>query len=436
MGADDGIAFVAEFVEVPVVYPDVLRELELADEARADDEGGDPALDSVVGSAFQQRRPIRRPSPDHPAPVHVVPRVARIYPANVRAKRDRIAVRVHLLVVEVVVALHVGAQRRIVFFRREHERRSAAPAPHQLGRDQFLLLGSVAVLPEKLAKFPHMLLEPPVGHVAAVPRENFGLWTVGYDAVFVGIAQDELAWLQRLAGSGRRFDAISFDGRLRQPVAIAEMFMRVSERRNGLKVEHGEDLDAVAAGDKLPVLRDAPVVLRRVPRKENDDRMQIGARKAADPMFGGVHAGVAEHLRARRHALLELLRKRRERSLVQSERAEAVPGESRRHPALVLVDARTHRGRRMNRLFDRRRPGAAPGSVAKRQKFVSGGERRGAGQQQVLDVVKFEHRDVPCLADLAVGDRQLRVLQMSDLQSPFPGIIASGRAWSRTRPSV
>ena len=261
--------------------------------------------------------------------------------------------RVHLLVGEVVVALHVGAEGRIVSFGRQHERRAAAPAPHQLGRDQFLLLRSVAVLPEKLAKLPHMLLEPPVGHVAAVLRQNFGPRAVGYDAVFVGIAKNELSWLQRLAGSGRRFVAVSLDGRLRQPVAVAEMLVRVSERRNGLKVEHGEDLDAGAAGDKLPVLRDAPVMLRLVPRKENDDRMQIGARKTADPMVGSVQAGVAEHLRPRRHALLELLRKRRERSLVQSERAEAVPGESRRHPALVLVDARPHRRRRMNRLFDR-----------------------------------------------------------------------------------
>ena len=163
-----------------------------------------------------------------------------------------------------------------------------------------------------------------------------------------------------------------------------------------LKVEHREDLDAGAAGDKLSVLRDAPVLLRFVPRKENDDRMQIGAGKLADPMFGSIRAVVAEHLRPRRHALLELLRKRGERSLVQSERAQAVPGESGCHPTLVLVDAGAHRRRGMNGLFDRRHPGAPAGSVAKRQKFVAGRERRGAGQQQVLNVVEFEHRDVPC----------------------------------------
>src|ERR1700722_18931787 len=144
-----------------------------------------------------------------------------------------------------------------------------------------------------------MLLEPPVGHVAAVPRQNFRPRTVGRDSVFVGVAKDELARLQSFAASWRGRDAVSLDGRLRQPVAVAEMLMRVAKRRNGLKVEHGEDLDAGTTRDKLLVLGDATVMLRLVPRKENDDGMQIGARKPADPMVGSVHAGVAEHLRPR-----------------------------------------------------------------------------------------------------------------------------------------
>ncbi len=114
-----------------------------------------------------------------------------------------------------------------------------------------------------------------------------GRRTVGSEAVFVGIAKNELAWLQRLAGPWRRFDAVSLDRRLRQPVAVAEMLVRVGERRKRLEVEHGEDLDAGAAGDELPVLQDAPVVLRFVARKEDDDGMQIGAREARRPNVRG-----------------------------------------------------------------------------------------------------------------------------------------------------
>ena len=38
-----------------------------------------------------------------------------------------------------------------------------------------------------------------------------------------------------------------------------------------------------------------------------------------------------------------------------------------------------------------RQPSPSTGGVAKRQELVSPGERRRAGQQDVLDVVKFEH---------------------------------------------
>ena len=45
---------------------------------------------------------------------------------------------------------------------------------------------------------------PAVGHVAAVAGEDLGLRQVGRRAVLVGVAEDELAWLQRRAGAGRR----------------------------------------------------------------------------------------------------------------------------------------------------------------------------------------------------------------------------------------
>ena len=54
LSANDRVAFVAELVKVPVVCPDVLRELELADEARADHESGDATLGPVFRSALRQ----------------------------------------------------------------------------------------------------------------------------------------------------------------------------------------------------------------------------------------------------------------------------------------------------------------------------------------------------------------------------------------------
>src|SRR5690348_6689071 len=62
--ADERIALVAELVKIPIVDPDVLRELELPHEARADDERGDTALDAVVRRALRQVRAVRAAAPE------------------------------------------------------------------------------------------------------------------------------------------------------------------------------------------------------------------------------------------------------------------------------------------------------------------------------------------------------------------------------------
>src|SRR3984957_16969494 len=112
--AYDRIAFVAELVEIPIVRPDVLRKFELPNKARADYERRDAALDAVVSLAVRQMRSIGRAAADHPAAVHVRRSIAGIHAARMGAERDRISVRVHLLVVEVVVSLRIGPQFGIV----------------------------------------------------------------------------------------------------------------------------------------------------------------------------------------------------------------------------------------------------------------------------------------------------------------------------------
>ena len=110
LSADDRVTLVAEFVKVPVVHPYVLRELELPDEAGADHERRDAALLAVIRRALRQRRTIGRAAADHAATVHVGCRVARVHAAHVRAERHGITLRIRLLVVEIVVALQIGAQ--------------------------------------------------------------------------------------------------------------------------------------------------------------------------------------------------------------------------------------------------------------------------------------------------------------------------------------
>ena len=183
--ADDRVALVAELVKIPVVHPDVLRELELPDEARADHESGNAALRAVLRRVLRQMRSVGGAAADHAAAVHVRGGVAGIHAADVRAERHRIAMRVLLLVVEVVVALQIRAQRRIVFVGRQHERRAASPAAHQLRRHEFLLLGRLAVLAQEVAKRADMLLQAAIGHEAAVAGQDLGLRQLDGRAVFV-----------------------------------------------------------------------------------------------------------------------------------------------------------------------------------------------------------------------------------------------------------
>ena len=211
--------------------------------------------------------------------------------ANVRAERDRVAVRVHLLVVEVVVALRVGAERRD----RPCSGASTSGAPLRQRPISFAATSSCSsgVSPcsrRKSRNFPTCSSSAGTPCSCRSARE-FRAAGCRDDAVLVGVAEDELARLQRRAGAGRRFLAASVDHRLREAVAIAKMVVRIIERRSRVEVERREDLDAGAPGDQLRVLRDAAVVLRLVPREEDDDGMQIGARHPADPVFGGVHAG-------------------------------------------------------------------------------------------------------------------------------------------------
>src|SRR5215203_4182843 len=100
--AGNRIAFVPEFVKIRVVDPDVLGKLELPHEARANHEGGNPSIDSVLGRAVRQEGPIGRATADHLAPLDVGGGVAWVHPPDVRTEWNGITVWVHLGIVEVI----------------------------------------------------------------------------------------------------------------------------------------------------------------------------------------------------------------------------------------------------------------------------------------------------------------------------------------------
>src|SRR4051794_39379659 len=131
--------------------------------------------------------------------------------------------------------------------------------------------------------------------------------------------------------------------------------------------------------------------LGAIPGEQNGNRVEVGAGESADPMVGMVRAGVAQHLRAGDHALLELLREALEGGFVHPQSPEPVPGEGQRHPALARGERRLDVGRGLDLLEQRAHPRPSASGVPERDELVLSRERGGAGQQDVLDISQLEH---------------------------------------------
>ena len=129
--------------EVAVVDPLLLQEFDRGHRLGADEQEVGAARHFVIFLGQRVRivwRSIRRAAPDEAMQVDVGQpgelRVARVHAPNVASERRLPATRV-VRVVEVVVPLRVGAERRVVDVRRQRQRRTAAPTADQLRGEQF-----------------------------------------------------------------------------------------------------------------------------------------------------------------------------------------------------------------------------------------------------------------------------------------------------------
>ena len=142
--ADDRIALVAEVLERRIVHPDVHRELELADQARAPDEGGDASFHAVVRRAFGQaadRRCLRAGSSCAAARSRRCPAGSCAECARRSGSRSRAGPSSRSR--SRWCAARSAPSAGIVLLRREDERSAAAPPPHQLRGDELLLVPRV-----------------------------------------------------------------------------------------------------------------------------------------------------------------------------------------------------------------------------------------------------------------------------------------------------
>ena len=178
-----------------------------------------------------------------------------------------------------------------------------------------------------------MLLQATISHVAAIAGQNFRFWHISGRPLFIRVTEDEFARLERPPGAGCRHLSGAFYDRLGEPIAVAKVVVGIVERRCRLQVQRGEDLHPFAPSHEVGVFDLTATALGAVAGKQDSDGMKVGAGETADPVFRMVLFGVAEHHRARDHALPELFRERSECSFVHTERAQAVPGEGYASPS-------------------------------------------------------------------------------------------------------
>ena len=94
--------------------------------------------------------------------------------------------------------------------------------------------------------------------------------------------------------TGRRLDTHALDLRLRHAIAVAEVVVRVVERRSRLEIERRQRFDPGKLCGILLVFADAALSFSNITREEDHDRMEVGAGKTAHPVIGMVRSGIAK----------------------------------------------------------------------------------------------------------------------------------------------
>jgi hypothetical protein len=224
-------------------------------------------------------------------------------------ERTAIPIRVHIGVIKIIVAAMICSEAWVIFVAREDKRSAAPPPSHQLGSYHLLLLGGLTMFSEKIAKSAYMLLDHEIGNVATVARKNLRLGHSGSRAFLIGIAKKEFTWLDWRARAGCRLHSGSLDDWLREPIAVAEVFMSIVKRRDSFQIKGGQKFNSLALLQIAFMLLATPLSLRDIAREQYDNGMQGWTCQASNPVIRMVGSCNAEDIRTRSHALPELFGK-------------------------------------------------------------------------------------------------------------------------------
>ena len=150
--------------------------------------------------------------------------VARVHAPDMGAKRAFEALRVVVVVQEIVAAIRVSGQLGVIALGSERERRTTAPAAHDLRRQQVLLRRAGGVLRQEPAERGHILMQFAQGDIGPIAAQHLGLRHWRQALPLIDIAQDKFAGLERrFLGIARR-NTGPLDGRLTDPILEAKVF--------------------------------------------------------------------------------------------------------------------------------------------------------------------------------------------------------------------
>src|SRR5882672_2236517 len=326
LAPDDRVTLAVGPNEIAVVDPLLLQKFDRGHRLGADEQEDGAARHLVI--CFGQRVRIVRWSIRRAAPYQAMYvdvsqtgefRVPRVHAPDMASERYLPATRV-VRVIEVIVALRVGAERRIVYIRRQRQRGAAAPTAHQFRGDPFPFFLGAAIRPKESIERAHarlILAEAGIGAVSAQyvrlrhRQENPGL---------ARIAKDELAGFDRPTVARPRLNAAALDRRLVDAVFVPE---RIEIARLCAEVLHGEHADPREALVLLASNGEgaAPIFLGIAECTDADMDLTLAERLLPIPRI--VDPIVAKLLCTRGHADAKRLGEALQRLLRKPERLEA-----------------------------------------------------------------------------------------------------------------
>src|SRR5215472_5674542 len=138
---------------------------------------------------------------------------------------------------------------------------------------------------KEISKCPHMLLHPEVGDIAAILGKNLRSGHTGGRTLFIGVAKKKFTWFKRRPRARCRLHSGSFDHRLRESVAVTEVFVCIVKRWDRFQIEGGKEFDSIALRHIAFVLLSAPLTFGDIACKQYGNSMKVWTCQASNPVI-------------------------------------------------------------------------------------------------------------------------------------------------------